>query len=245
MKGRCNHCGKYGHKKTDCWELNGKPNTESKQEEKEVGVKVKGKCDISKVKCYNCNQLGHFCKRLSIPDKRIKKKKINTNKEKICIDEEKENAQTEEVTQSEEKEDEQNNIQDDAQVPMTFEEMLLRCEEQVDSSCDPKKIKFGTWDVTVTPVTQDIEPNMNCDEEFQRTIRDRKEHEEQRRRCHRTDMSMYQVDTQFQNHMVRHAYKEMKTQDHQDNNKERVSIKQEMDKRPNRGKRKHDDDEDD
>ena len=39
--------------------------------------------------------------------------------------------------------------------------------------------------------------------------------------------------------------KEMKTQDCQDNNKERVSIKQEMDKQPNRGKRKRDDDEDD
>ena len=33
FKGRCNHCGKYGHKKTDCWELHGNPNTESKQDE--------------------------------------------------------------------------------------------------------------------------------------------------------------------------------------------------------------------
>ena len=102
----------------------------------------------------------------------------------ICMDEEKENAQTEEATQNEEKEDEQNNVQDDAQVTITFEEMLLRCEEQVDSSCDPKKIKSATWDVTVTPVTQDIEPNENHDKEFQRTSRDKKEHEEQRRRCH-------------------------------------------------------------
>ena len=81
-----------------------------------------------------------------------------------------------------------------------------------------------TWDVTVTPATQYIEPNMDCDKEFQRTNRDRKEHEEQRRRHHGTDTSMYQVDTQFQNHMVRHAYTEMKTQDCQDNNKERVPI---------------------
>ena len=42
--------------------------------------------------------------------------------------------------------------------------------------------------------------------------------------------------------MVRHAYTEMKTHDCQDNNKERVPIKQEMDKHPNRGKRKCDDD---
>ena len=57
----------------------------------------------------------------------------------ICMDEENDNAKTAEETQSEEKEeqseeDEQNNVQDDAQVPMTFEEMLLRCEEQIDSS---------------------------------------------------------------------------------------------------------------
>ena len=128
---------------------------------------------------------------------------------------------------------------------MTFEETLLRCEEKIDSSHDPMKIKFATWDVTVTPATQHIEPNMDHDDEFQRTSRDRKEHEEQRRRHHGTDMSTYQVDTQFQNHKVRHVYIEMKTHDHQDNNKERVPIKQEMDKQPKRGKRKHDDDKDD
>ena len=72
---------------------------------------------------------------------------------------------------------------------MTFEEMLLRCEEQVDSSRDPMEIKLVTWDVIVTPVTQDIESHVDCDNEFQRTSRDRKEYEEQRRECHRTDMS--------------------------------------------------------
>ena len=39
--------------------------------------------------------------------------------------------------------------------------MLLRCEEQVDSSCDSEKIELTTWDITVTPVTQDIEPDMD------------------------------------------------------------------------------------
>ena len=66
---------------------------------------------------------------------------------------------------------------------MTFEEMLLRCEEQVDSSCDSKNIKLMMWDITVTPVTQDIEPDMDCDKDSQRISRDRKEQEEQRRRC--------------------------------------------------------------
>ena len=104
---------------------------------------------------------------------------------------------------------------------MTFEEMLLRCEEQVDSSHDSKKRKLMTWDITVTPATQDIEPDMDHDEDSQRISRNRREQEEQRRKCHRMDTPTYQVDTQFQNHMVRHTDKEMKIQDRQDNNKEK------------------------
>ena len=59
--------------------------------------------------------------------------------------------------------------------------MLIRCEEQVDSSHDSDKIKLMTWDITVTPVTQDIEQDMDHDEDSQRIIRDRREQEEQRR----------------------------------------------------------------
>ena len=95
-----------------------------KQEEKEVGGKADGKFDILKVKCYNCNQLGHFTKHCPLPDKRIKKEEDQyqpSASTMICMNEEKDNAQAEEVTQSEEKEDVQNNVQDDVQVPMTFE----------------------------------------------------------------------------------------------------------------------------
>ena len=63
----------------------------------------------------------------------------------MCMVEEKDSAQTDEISQSEEKEDEQNNVQDDGHVPMTFEEMLIRCEEQVKSSHDSDKIKLTTW----------------------------------------------------------------------------------------------------
>ena len=62
-----------------------------------------------------------------------------------------------------------------------FEEMLIRCEEQVDSSCDTDKIQLTTWDVAVTPATQDIEQDMDHHEDSQRISRDRREQEEQRK----------------------------------------------------------------
>ena len=81
----------------------------------------------------------------------------------MFMNEEKDKSQTEEGTQSEEKEDKQNNVQDDAQVPMTSLEMSIGCEEQVDSSCDSDKMKLMMWDITVTPATQDIEQDINHD----------------------------------------------------------------------------------
>ena len=53
FKGRCNHCGKYGHKKADCWDLK---NKKEKHQENEKKVQK----DKSKIRCYKCGQLGHY-----------------------------------------------------------------------------------------------------------------------------------------------------------------------------------------
>ena len=47
FKERCNHCGKYGHKKTDCCDL--KHKQESGQQNERKGQK-----DKSKVRCFRC-----------------------------------------------------------------------------------------------------------------------------------------------------------------------------------------------
>ena len=83
----------------------------------------------------------------------------------MCMDEEKDNAKTAEEKESEEREEqpeegEPHNVQEGAQVPMTFEEMLSRCEEQIQSAHDSTKIKFETWDVTMRCAAEHMEPNM-------------------------------------------------------------------------------------
>ena len=57
-------------------------------------------------------------------------------------------------------------------------------------------------------------------------------------------MSMSQVDPKSQTHMASHAPLEMKMQDRKDDYKEGVSINQEMDDQPSRGKRKRDEEDD-
>ena len=53
FKGRCNHCGKFGHKKADCWDLKNK-----KEEHQENEKKVQR--DKSNVRCFKCKRLGHY-----------------------------------------------------------------------------------------------------------------------------------------------------------------------------------------
>ena len=53
FKGRCNHCGKFGHKKAGCWDLK---NKKEKHQENEKKVQK----DKSKVRCFKCGQLGHY-----------------------------------------------------------------------------------------------------------------------------------------------------------------------------------------
>ena len=53
FKGRCNHCGKFGLKKADCWDLKNK-------KEKHQENKKKVQKDKSKVRCFKCGKLGHY-----------------------------------------------------------------------------------------------------------------------------------------------------------------------------------------
>ena len=53
FEGRCNHCGKFGHKKADCWDLK---NKKEKHQENEKKVQI----DKSKDRCFKCGKLGHY-----------------------------------------------------------------------------------------------------------------------------------------------------------------------------------------
>ena len=53
FKGRCNHCGKYGHKKADCWDLK---NKKEKHQDNEKKVQK----DKSNGRYFKCTKLGHY-----------------------------------------------------------------------------------------------------------------------------------------------------------------------------------------
>ena len=67
FKGRCGYCGEFGHKAADC--PNKKSNqikgqkSKTHQKKKQHGKgdsKGKGHLDMSKIKCFNCGEYGHF-----------------------------------------------------------------------------------------------------------------------------------------------------------------------------------------
>ena len=51
--GKCNHCGKYGDEKADCWDLK---NKQEKSQESERKVQK----DKANVRCFKCKKLGHY-----------------------------------------------------------------------------------------------------------------------------------------------------------------------------------------
>ena len=53
FKRRCANCGKYGHKKADCWDLK---NKEENRQESERKVKK----DKSHIRCFKCQKMGHY-----------------------------------------------------------------------------------------------------------------------------------------------------------------------------------------
>ena len=55
FKGRCNHCGKFGHKKADCWNLKNKK--EKHQENEKKVQKINQRLDVSSVESWVIMQM--------------------------------------------------------------------------------------------------------------------------------------------------------------------------------------------
>ena len=69
FKGRCGYCGEFGHSAADCPNKKSNQNTGQKskthQKKKKHGKgdsKGKGHLDMSKIKCFNCGEYGHFAR---------------------------------------------------------------------------------------------------------------------------------------------------------------------------------------
>ena len=76
FKGRCGYCGEIGHKVANCPDKKSKKKEDSqdKSDKKETqkpkkDSKGKGKTDMTKIKCHNCGEMGHFARNCLKPRK--------------------------------------------------------------------------------------------------------------------------------------------------------------------------------